>query len=257
MQKIRVAAVSYLNTKPFLYGLEHSVIRDNITLMLNMPSACADLVASGEADIGLVPVAAIDSIGDARIISEFCIGAYKQVKTVNLYSDVSVKRVKKILLDYQSRTSVALVQILAEKLWNIKPRWQNTSESFINDIKGDTAGLVIGDRTFQLEHTHRYTYDLAEEWYKLTGLPFVFAAWVTCKDLPENFLQAFNEALAYGVNHRHLAVEVWQKTAPPNADLLEYFDNYISYHLDEDKIKAMELFSQLAAETAVAVETNF
>ncbi|MGI8892212.1 MAG: menaquinone biosynthetic enzyme MqnA/MqnD family protein, partial [Bacteroidia bacterium] len=200
MQRVKVSAVSYLNTKPFLYGLENSSVKDFIELSLDIPSVCAEKLINRQAEIGLVPVAAIPLIQDARIVSDFCIGAEGKVKTVNLYSQVPLSEVNKIFLDYQSRTSVLLVKLLAGKYWQIEPEWENASPGFIKEITNTSAGLVIGDRTFSLEGKFPFVYDLAEEWYKFTKLPFVFAAWVANKDLPESFLQAFNEALSFGVH---------------------------------------------------------
>lgn len=255
MQKVRVSAVSYLNTKPFLYGLEKSSIKDYIDLTLDMPSVCAQKLTDGRSDLGLVPIAAIPSIPSARIVSDYCIGARNKVMTVKLYSKVPVEGISKILLDYQSRTSVQLLKILAMNHWKINPEWIDTKEGFIEEIKGSTAGLVIGDRTFTLNGKYNYEYDLAEEWFRLTSLPFVFACWVANKDLPINLLQAFNEALQNGVQHRHLAVEHWQNSAPPNADLQNYFDNCISFELDDEKRKAMDLFFSLSSEIN-SVSTN-
>jgi chorismate dehydratase len=246
MQKVKVTAVSYLNTKPFLYGLGQSIIKDYFDLSLDMPSVCAEKIINGRADLGLVPIAAMPFLQNARIVSDFCIGAAGKVRTVNLYAQVPLAGIQKILLDYQSRTSALLVKLLAKNYWNIQPEWEEADEGFINEIQDTTAGLVIGDRTFALAGKYPYVYDLAEQWQKFTALPFVFAVWVANKDLPVNFLQAFNEALQFGVKHRHLAVEHWQQSAPPNADLLHYFDECISYELDEEKKKAMELFYQLS-----------
>lgn len=253
MKKYRVAAVSYLNTKPFLYGIENKDLKENIELLLDIPSVCSKKLMNGEADIGLVPVAAIPLIPGARIISDFCIGAVGKVRTVNLYSEIPVSDVKKILLDYQSQTSVSLVKILANNLWKIEPEWKNANEGYINDIQGNTAGLVIGDRTFSINGKFRYEYDLASEWYKLTQLPFVFAVWVTNKEIPADFLKTFNEALQYGVHNRHLAVKLWQRSAP-DADLHYYFDECISYDLDESKKKAIQKFMNLSQEIEKAIK---
>ena len=247
MKKLRIAAVSYLNTKPFLYGIENNDLKKNIELLLDIPSVCSKKLINDEADLGLVPVAAIPLIPGARIVSDFCIGAVGKVKTVNLYSEIPVSEVKKILLDYQSQTSASLVKILANNLWKIEPEWENGKEAYIKDIKGNTAGLVIGDRTFSINGKFQYEYDLASEWFKLTQLPFVFAVWVTNKEISADFLKSFNEALRFGVDHRHLSVKLWQSSAP-EADLHYYFDECISYNFDERKKRALQMFMNLTRE---------
>src|SRR6185369_11597556 len=113
-----------------------------------------------------------------HIISDYCIGADGDVGSVLLLSDVPMSEIKNVLLDYQSRTSVTLAQVLADKYWRIKPRWTDAKENYERDIKGTTAGVVIGDRTFALKNKFKYTYDLSGEWKIFTGLPFVFACWV-------------------------------------------------------------------------------
>ena len=183
VQKIRVSAVSYLNTLPFLYGINNSEIKSQLDLSLDMPSDCAKKLLSGEVDLGLVPVAILPQLKEYHIVSDYCIGAVGNVDSVALYSDVPLNEIKEIYLDYQSKTSVNLVQILAEKYWNISPKWINAKAGFENKIQGTTAAIIIGDRTFNLPKSYQYKYDLAEQWLEFTGLPFVFACWVANKEL--------------------------------------------------------------------------
>lgn len=241
MEKLNVTAVSYLNTKPLLYGLLNSPVADRIRLELNIPSVCAQKLRDGEADLALVPVAIIPEIEQPKIVSDYCIGTVGAVKTVCLYSDCPLEEAESVFLDHHSRTSVVLTQLLLRDYWQIQPRLVPAEEGYIQEIGGRTAGLVIGDRTIGLEKKFRYVYDLGEAWMKHTGLPFVFAAWVSNRALPTSFVQAFNQALGQGV--AQIPQLMYLLHSPdPSFDLEGYFTRHISYELDAEKRKAMELF---------------
>ena len=245
--KVKISVVSYLNSKPFLYGMEQSEIQKQIDLQLDIPSECARKLIENEVDIGLVPVAVIPSLKQHFIISDYCIGAVGKVSSVMLYSEVPLNAIEQVLLDYQSRTSVTLVKVLAREYWHISPEWIPASEHFEKQIKDTTAAVIIGDRTFGLEEKYAYAYDLAEEWQKFTKLPFVFACWVANKKLPDPFVEAFNEGLKYGITHRGELIEELKTTAFYKTDVEKYLKNSISYAYDFDKKQALTLFLELAA----------
>ncbi len=244
---IKVSAVSYLNTKPFLHGLKLSGMED-AQVTVDMPSECARKVLEGEADLGLVPVAVIPLLKDAHILPGYCIGADGAVESVKLYSHVPLNEIKTIRLDYQSRTSVTLARVLAKELWNISPRWEKAAPGFETQLSGSTAGVVIGDRTFTLNACppHRrgsfpYEFDLAEEWKKLTGLPFVFACWVSSKPLPAEFIARFSAALELGLKHiREVIVEESPKYRP--FDVEKYLLRSLTLRLDKRGEEGLQLF---------------
>ncbi len=241
MGKIKVSVVSYLNSKPFVYGLKHSPIINNIELDEDMPSITALKLIEGNVDVGLVPVAAIPKLNDYEIITDYCIGADGIISSVCLYSDVPLNEIETILLDYQSRTSVALVQILAKKHWHINPIWKEASANFENSVVGKTAAVIIGDRTFGLNERYKYAFDLAEEWKKMTNMPFVFACWMAKKDASSSFIQKFNQALAIGMEHKQEVIsQIGDKEF--EVDVADYLNEKIKYNLDENKRKALELF---------------
>lgn len=190
--------------------------------------------------IGLIPVAAIPSIPNAKIFSNYCIGAVGAVETVAIFSKVPLEEVTHLYLDFHSRTSVQLVQILLRDYWHLSPVLLPASEGFIENITGTTAALIIGDRTFNLLKTYPYIYDLAEAWYEWKKMPFVFAAWVTTIPLSDDFVERFNCALATGILHIPQLVKLIPP--PPNCDLEEYFTRYISYDLSPEKQAALQLF---------------
>jgi len=242
-EKIKISAVSYLNTLPFLYGIKNSGALTNFDFELDMPSVCARKLIDGEVDIALIPVAAIPLVKDPYFISEHCLGAKNKVHTVLLLSEVPLEEIKSVLLDYQSRTSVNLVKVLAEKKWNIHPEWINASQGFETKIGGNTAGVVIGDRTFSLQKEFKYSYDLSEQWYQMTQLPFVFATWVANKPIDSEFIKDLNIALNYGVDRISEVVDEFFKNFPNSEiDLKHYLTQNIDFHLDNEKKKSMKLF---------------
>jgi chorismate dehydratase len=228
--KIRVTAVSYLNTKPLLYGLFKSPVAAELDLQLDIPSICAEKLRSGQADLGLVPVAILPELTQAYIVSDYCIGAEGAVKTVCIYAEKPLEELKTIYLDYHSRTSVELARILVREYWKVGAELLPAKPGFENKIQGDTGALLIGDRTMGLESKYPYVYDLGEAWLQHTGLPFVFAAWVSTKPLDPAFIQRFNAALKTGLDYI------------PDFDLSTYFTKYISYPLTQGKKEALRLF---------------
>jgi chorismate dehydratase len=242
VKKVRISAVSYINTLPFLYGIENSNIFEEIELTKDIPSICAKKLLQDEVDLGLVPVAVFPKLKEYHIISDYCIGSKGKVDSVALYSDVPLNEIKVIYLDYQSKTSINLVQLLAKEYWKINPDFSKTETGFENKIKDCNAGVIIGDRTFNLPRNYKYKYDLSEEWLKYTGLPFVFACWISNKKLSENFIINFNSALKKGVDNIKEVVVNYNKKDISNEKLFNYLSNNISYVLDKNKQKALAEF---------------
>lgn len=243
LEKIKISAVSYLNTTSFMFGIENSKrLSETIDLQKDIPAECARKLLEGEVDLGLIPVAMIPKLETAHIISDYCIGAVGKVKSVLLLSDVPLNKIETIFLDYQSRTSVALCQVLCRELWKINPQFESTKAGFEEQISGKNAGVIIGDRTFHLNKEYSYQFDLAEEWQKLTGLPFVFAAWVSNKPLSKNFIEEFNQALKFGLENTQKAIETLKNPSISKHELFEYLTRYIQFDLDAEKRKGLNLF---------------
>ncbi|MEJ7679548.1 MAG: menaquinone biosynthesis protein [Segetibacter sp.] len=202
MQKIiKVGAVSYLNTKPLMYGFKHGLQIEGMEIIEEYPAKIAAMLLNDEIDAGLVPVAIIPKLREHYIISDYCIGAESAVASVCLFSEVPLNEIQKVLLDYQSKTSVALARVLIKHYWKLQVAFEEAKENFREEIKGTTAAVVIGDRAFEQRKISAYNYDLAETWIAFTGLPFVFAAWVANKKLPEDFIKQFNEANKIGLEN--------------------------------------------------------
>ena len=240
MKKIRISAVSYTNTKPFLYGLQHSDIINDIDLSLDIPSDCAQKLIDDKADIGLIPVAATLSLPQWEIVSAYCIGAVGAVNSVFIFSNCDIREVKTIQLDPQSRTSNNLARVLLKNYWQVQPELIKDAPEYAASTDANTAFVQIGDRTFGKKDDYPFVYDLSAEWLKFTGLPFVFAAWIANKPIPADFITEFNNALRLGLAHRKdLLKELPQRA---DFDLEDYLMHKLDFDLTEDKKKALYLF---------------
>jgi chorismate dehydratase len=240
VKKIRISAVSYTNTKPFLYGIQHTAMIDKIDLSVDIPSDCAQKLIDDKVDIGLIPVAAVLNLAEWEIISDYCIGASGPVNSVFIFSNCAIQDVKAIQLDPQSRTSNNLALVLLKNLWRIEPQLITGAGDYASSTDLNIAFVQIGDRTFGKKARYKYAYDLAEEWKKLTGLPFVFAAWIANKPMPKEFTAEFNASLKYGLDHR--AQLLHELPAHADFDVEDYLMHKLDFNLTEDKKKALYLF---------------
>ncbi|QXV64425.1 menaquinone biosynthesis protein [Mucilaginibacter sp. 21P] len=240
MDKIKISAVNYTNTKPFLYGLQHSEIKEQIDLSLDMPSDCAQKLIDGKVDIGLIPVAATLNLPEWHIISNYCIGANGPVNSVFIFSNCPIEEVETVQLDPESRSSNNLAKVLLKNYWKVQPQLVTNAPDYASPADDKTAFVLIGDRTFGKAEQYKYVYDLAGEWKKFTGLPFVFAAWIANKPIPEEFVKDFNQALRHGLAHRTDLL----KQLPHRADfdLEDYLMHKLDFDLTEDKRKALYMF---------------
>ena len=246
MRKTQISIVSYLNSKPFLFGLNRWKEASGFKTRLDNPAKIVTNLSSGISDVGLIPVAGLADLNEYQIVSNYCIGAVGKVRTVVLASDVPLEKIETVLMDYQSRSSVLLAKILAKNFWEKSFKWGNTGEGFQHNlIAGTTAAIVIGDRVFGIEGKYKYSYDLSEEWNKFTGLPFVFAVWAATKNVSPKFEKSFNDALKYGIDNISEIVKTEQSKFP-EVDILGYFDKNISFQLDDKKRAGMNKFLELA-----------
>jgi chorismate dehydratase len=240
-KRLRIGAVSYLNTRPMMHGVLRSGLMQKVDLVADFPANIASMLLNDEIDIGLVPVAIIPRLQEAHIITNYCIGAVGRVESVGIFSEVPLEQVEKLILDYQSRTSVNLARILLKEYWTKDVEIEQAKEDYRHLIKGTTAAVVIGDRALTQQKISAYYYDLSEAWLQHTGLPFVFAAWVANKPVDAAFEDAFNRANAYGIQHIEEVVEGLDFA---DYDLKKYYTQNISYTLDDAKRKGLDLFLQ-------------
>lgn len=240
MKKIRISAVSYTNTKPFIYGIQHTSIFDQIDLSLDIPSDCAQKLIDDKVDIGLIPVAAALNLPEWHIVSDYCIGANGAVNSVFIFSNCDIHEVKTIQLDPQSRSSNNLAKVLMKNFWKVELQQVVNAPDYAQSADPHTAFVQIGDRTFGKRQQFKYIYDLAEEWQKMTGLPFMFAAWISNKPISQEFADQFNMSLKYGLDHRPELLKKLPKR--DDFDLEDYLMHKLDFNLTEDKKKALYLF---------------
>lgn len=235
MNKIRVSAVSYTNTYPFLNGIRKSKVMDQIDLSVDYPSACAQKVIDDEADMGIIPTAALLSLPEYYINTDFCIGTEGAVDSVFIFSNKPITEVETLKLDKQSRTSNGLARVL------LKNYWKKDIQLITDDggIEPD-AYVLIGDRTFGKKNSVPYVYDLGKEWFDFTGLPFAFALWVSNKKLPESFVKDFNDALAYGVANATDVIAGLPEFE--GFDYTKYLTAHLDFHLTDKKREAVQRY---------------
>ena len=230
-----------------LYGIRRSGLMDKIDLVEDYPAHIAGMLLNDEIDVGLVPVAIIPQLKESYIVNDQCIGADAEVASVAIFSEVPMEQITTVLLDYQSRTSVNLAKVLLKEYWKKEVVFEDAGEDFRSHIKGTAAGVVIGDRALEQRTQSAYIYDLGLAWKKYTGLPFVFAAWVSNKPLGEDFEDAFNRANGYGLHHID---EVVADIDCNWYDMKTYYTKNISYRLDAEKRKGLALFLEKIQQSA-------
>jgi len=211
----------------------------SIELIEEYPSKVAKMLVDDEVDIGLVPVAIIPFLKEYHIVSDYGIACDGDVASVCLFSDVPLAEIRTILLDYQSRSSVALLKILLKEHWSIAPELVVAEAGYENNIGGTTAGLVIGDRALQQRLKNKYIYDLGQGWKELTGLPFMFAAWISNKKLTDNFIADFNKANNFGLQELDSVIA---ENPYPYYDLHKYYTKNIIFKPQFDRLEVIRTF---------------
>ncbi len=236
---IKITAVSYINTLPFIYGILNSgfLSKNEFVLERKIPSLCAYDYINKKSDIVLVPSGCFEAFPERHIITNYGIASFKNVKSVIVVSHKPLQELQKIILDYHSTTSVKLLQILLKNHWKIKIDLVQGTEGFEKQIQNKTGALIIGDKALQLIDNYKYVIDLSYAWWEFTGLPFVFAFWVKTKNIDSDFLFRFNKALKWGIEHKLDSL-----TTNNNYNLHDYLNNNILYNIKSKEIKGLKHF---------------
>ncbi|HRY97594.1 MAG TPA: menaquinone biosynthesis protein [Bacteroidales bacterium] len=238
---MRITAVSYLNTLPFLHGIRCSGLLEEHRMELAVPSECARRLRDGETDLALVPVGAVPEMHGARIVTRWCLGADGPVGSVFLVSALPPADLQRVFLDTDSRTSVLLARLLLAERWLARPELVRGLDGFRPEEPGADGAVVIGDKAFAFIGAMPRVFDLSSEWKTHTGLPFVFAVWMAADHVAPGFLEVFDKALEYGV--RHIPEALKGATGLQRfPDPLGYLTRSISYPFGPDKQKALEAF---------------
>lgn len=237
MSKHSLVMVSYLNSKPFLYGLQHPRYTELFDITLATPSECAKSFLESGTEIALIPVGALSQIGEYKMVTPYCIGCDGEVRTVCVFSQNPIEHQTKLYLDEDSRTSVLLTKILFAEYLKLSIDYQHGVN--IRALSDFEATLLIGDKVFDIEDTFRYKYDLGLMWKNWLGLPLVFAVWVTKPTVSEETINALTEALKYGISHTSESIQPYEKSYP---HLKSYFRENIDYDLNDEKLKSLQVF---------------
>src|SRR6266446_6889051 len=200
----RVAASSYLNTAPLIWSFIHGSQRDAVELFTDTaPARCAEMLATGEVDVALVPVIEYQRIPDILIVPDVCVGSRSAVRSVVLATKLNnLKKVKRVALDDSSRTSVALVKIIFREFLGFEPDWETSPPDLRTMLQHADAALIIGDPAMKIPRDQFRVFDLATLWHEFTGCGFVFAMWMVRSDSAErvraiDFAAARDEGLAH------------------------------------------------------------
>lgn len=252
MSPVRLGAVSYLNTKPLVEGLDRQP--DLFTLRFDVPSQCAALLHAGDVDLGLIPAIEYQH-GHYSIVPDLAIGADGPIASVAVFSRVPVERIQTLALDTSSRTSVALTRILSARHWGIAPRFVPAEPDLAAMLARADAALLIGDPALVVDAGALgvLKLDLGSEWQALTGLPFVFAVWA---GRPEALTAEHVRALQGARDRGLAALEAIADRAgagdPVARDrAFHYLRDNLKYGLKEREIAGLQRFHALAAELGI------
>jgi chorismate dehydratase len=261
MRRLRISAISYLNTAPLMWDFDHgnaaSCARSNFDISYTLPSQCAVSLGEGSADIGIIPAAAYTSIPDLAILPGVAIASRRAVRSILLVSKVPLEKIQTVALDTSSMTSVALTKVLFAKWWGGSRTFTAMAPDIEQMLDKHDAGLVIGDPALKIDRSRYFTYDLAEEWIRLTGKPFVFAFWAArqaaLQDAPcdLDLATVFQESRDHGLLPESLdriGSEWALRLGVSQDEVKSYLSENIHYSLDPDCLDGMQLFFRFAHE---------
>lgn len=259
MTKPYIAASSYLNTAPLCYSFIYGNQQERCEFLSDAaPAVCSDMLKAKRADAAMIPAIEYQRIPGLRAIPSVCVASKNKVRSVVLASRVPIEAVRSIALDTSSRTSATLIQIILKRFYGIKPAYRTSPPRLADMLETDDAALIIGDPAMLIDRSKLKVYDLAEEWRKHTGLPFVFAFWAVRDDSKLGIGEVdFAEAKCEGLAHtQELAEQYSQSLGLPRAQLVTYLTENICYDLDQESLQGLNLYYQLAAEQNLIKESR-
>jgi chorismate dehydratase len=253
MPALRLSVVQYLNTVPLIWGMLHGKQKGKFDLNLTVPSGCADAIAGRQADVGIVPSIEFQRMEDVAIIPGMSIASKFEVKSVVLLSKKPLAEVKTVALDQSSRTSAALVRILLQKFYSRQADFIPAAPDPVEMLKHADAALLIGDPALTYHGPRAEAYDLAREWRKFTGLPFVFAMWMGQPGANlSRSRQDFVASRDFGVARvDDIAAEYAPLLGLTPSFVRVYLTRNIDYSLDEENLQGLKLFYKLAHEVGI------
>ncbi len=262
MSPLRISAISFLNTAPLMWDFESGEtadrLRQHFGISYTIPSRCAEQLKEGSADIGIIPVAAYTVIPDLVIVPDVAIAAKNKVRSILLVSKVAINKIRSVATDDSSRTSAALVEIYLRKFVGLDPGFTRQKPSLKEMLQWHDAALLIGDPALQARTDGYFVYDLAEEWKRWTGRPFVFAFWAVRKAALEgrasepNIAQVFQRSRDNGMKHIPEIAEAWSPKLSLSPKLIrDYLMQNVDYGLDAENLEGLRLFYKYGLECGV------
>jgi len=243
--KVRVGAVSFLNAKPLVYGIEEGLGAGRIALSLHRPSELADLMAAGELDVGLLPSIELARIGDLVVAPGLAISTHGPAASVLLVSRRRLEEVESVALDPDSRTSNALTRVLFAEVWRSAPRCSVGPSDLADALRGHDAAVRIGDKAlFEPLPEGAVATDLGEAWTGRTGLPFVFAVWAARPGVLDRELYELLHASRRRGSRMLEAIAAqyaWNGRRFPERSL-EYLQRHIRYRLGAPEVESLRRF---------------
>jgi len=253
MRRLRISAISYLNTAPLMWDFQHGRAGADFEISYTIPSQCAAALQAGSADIGIIPAAAYTSIPELVILPGVAIASRQPVRSILLATKVPMEKIRTVAVDTSSMTSVALTKVLFERWWGGERTFIPMAPDIEAMLEKHDAGLVIGDPALEIDRTQYQTYDLAEEWIRFTGKPFVFAFWAVRKaalaeaspslDLAGIFQRSRDHGLQKE-NLEQIAAEWGPRLGLSQASVKSYLTENIYYLLDGPCLEGLQLFYQ-------------
>jgi len=240
---IKISTVNFLNTLPYVYGLENGPLQSRLEISRDSPVSCSEKLYSGEVDIGLVPVVVIPSLPFSHSTLEYGIACNGQVESVCLVSNKQISQLDRIYLDYESRTSNQLLKVLLSDYWKLSPDLLNSFPGYEKLITGNTGGLLIGDRALKWKEIFPCNYDLGMAWKQYSGLPFVFATWVGRKDIVEAYKSELVESFELGLSSLSYSIEM-ARHKYPGIDVETYLSRNIIFRLSGAGKEGLAYFLQ-------------
>jgi chorismate dehydratase len=251
--RLRLGIVDYLNSKPLAYAFLPGVegadeLRERYDARFEPPARVAELLAAGELDVGLIPSIELERIPNLEVVPGLCVASEREVRSVLLVSSVPIARVRRLALDVNSRTSVALVRILCAERWGIEPKLSPAKPEIERMLETNDAALVIGDPALRIDPRRHLVFDLAREWFDLTGLPFVFAVWAARRGLDAPTLVAdLTASLEQGLgNLDQLVTQAARDLGLDPLAVKDYLTRNLSFRLGPREREGLEEFHRRA-----------
>lgn len=266
MAKTRISIVKYLNAVPLAWGILEGPQSEHFEPVLSTPAECADQLAAGTVDVGLIPSIEYQRIPGSRILAGPAIASRSRALSVLLLSMVPLVRVRSVAYDQASRASVVLTKVILNEFYRNRPSFQGSEPDPAEMLGRSDAALLIGDVALRYKAEHElpsaegqkafirdgaepvFTFDLMERWNNLTGLPFVFAFWAARPGFQDQSVtDRLLESREFGLERLDAIADRYAERLGLDRNFLyRYLDRNMDYHMDSDGVEALRLFYSMA-----------